>query len=435
MKQFTPTLLALMAFLLFGSSLFPQDADDRMIVHAKDGQKHGFRLNDVDSIKFAYSGLDLETSITGTPDAAVAGKVSINITAGTDVATMKLMFLESFMVPDDVDDRKLLEISKMLNDVISVTKPGKWDLNGLQHGYKYKAFLLPSDSTGIYGAFSRTSFALPRLPLQGNPKVDVQFSKITYATLTAKVTPNSDVQGYFFFLDTKDPTEREKIMKAFGIPDLQHYIVKFGGKMGKPYTAPSSIEYKDLSPNTEYQIFAVLIDAKGQYSEVQTFDVVTKKKGTSETSKIALTVKDVTATSATVSAVPNEATQWYRYLIVEQSAYNEEEMKKFLIEEPASPQFPKDLDSASFTWSNLTPNTAYFAVAVGINGDNKPGEMTKVPFTTLKAASSSARSKDILPRREAVSKEEANTDLSKLPTTIRATHTSANGGITVVPAE
>lgn len=138
----------------------------------------------------------------------------------------------------------------------------------------------------------------------------------------------------------------------------------------------------NYKPGTSYTVCVVLIDADGQYSDVQKFTVTTEKKGTSETAHVSIEVKDITKTTATVVNTPDENTSSYRESIVEKSLYKEEDIIKYLQETPDNLELPYRSDEHTWTWKKLKPGTAYYAVAMAKNADGKWGPLTKVEFTT-----------------------------------------------------
>lgn len=258
-------------------------------------------------------------------------------------------------------------------------------LSGLQQGYTYTALFLPYDEIGCAGNVKRIEFTVPKGKLAGNPKVEVAFSDITTTGYTATITPNDDVAGYFFFNNETDDPSLDQMMQMMRIPDLKHYIVQFGRDFttSKPYVGVQKSVMTEFKPGTSYTVYLVFIDQEGQYSDIQKFTVTTLKQGTSETARVSIEVKDITKTEATVVTTPDENTASYRETIVEKALYNEENIIKYLQETPDNMSLPYHSGPYTWTWSDLKPGTAYYAVAMAKNADGKWGPLTKVEFSTL----------------------------------------------------
>ena len=185
--------------------------------------------------------------------------------------------------------------------------------------------------------------------------------------------------------DLTDPAAREQVMQMMHIPDLKHYVVLYGTdfKTRKPYEGEFQIVMNDFIPGTSYSVFVVLVDEDGQYSDVQEFKITTAKKGTSETAKVKVEIKEVSESAVIVVNTPDENTSSYREIVVQKSLYNEAKMMKYLKEEPESMALPFRTEAYTSAWNKLEPGTAYYAIAIAKNADGKWGPLTKVEFTTL----------------------------------------------------
>ncbi|WP_308554592.1 hypothetical protein [uncultured Porphyromonas sp.] len=389
-KQLLHIILAGLLALL--PSLALAQSNERMLIYSKSGEILPYRVEHIDSIKFLTDdvNLTLNPTITPHPD-GTTGKMKLKVgDVGGDVRSIKVILPESFMIAK-MNDMQCLRLftpemaASMGVQIFNVEGGKEYDLAGMQQGYDYTALFLPYDEFGCPGNVKRVEFKVPKGPLAGDPQIKVDFTDITPNGYTATLKPNADVKGYFFLNDLTDASARDQMMQMFGIPDLKHYIVLYGTDFDtrKAHEGESKSVMNDFMPGTSYSVFVVLVDKDGQYSDVQEFKVTTTKKGTSETAHVSIEVKDITKTEATVVNTPDENTSSYRETIVEKSLYNEDEMMKYLTETPESRELPYHSDVYTWTWGDLKPGTAYYALAIAQNADGKWGPLAKVEFTTL----------------------------------------------------
>lgn len=381
-------LVGLLALL---PSLALAQSNERMLIYSKSGEILPYRVEHIDSIKFLTDEVNLTLNPTITPHAdGTTGKMKLKVgDVGGDVRSIKVILPESFMIAQ-MNDIQCLRLftpemaARMGVQIFNVEGGKEYDLSGLQRGYTYTALFLPYDEIGCAGNVKRVEFTVPNGKLAGDPQIKVDFTDITTTGYTATLTPNKDVKGYFFLnMETNDPT-LDQMMQMMRIPDLKHYIVQLGAdfKTRKPHEGVQKSVMTDFKPGTSYTVYVVLIDADGQYSDVQKFTVTTEKKGTSETAHVSIEVKDITKTEATVVNTPDANTATYRETIVEKALYNEENIIKYLQETPDNMSLPYLSGPYTYTWSDLKPGTAYYAVAMAKNADGKWGPLTKVEFST-----------------------------------------------------
>ena len=382
-------LVGLLALL---PSLAMAQSNERMLIYSKSGEVIPYRIEHIDSIKFLSDEVDLSLNPTITPhENGKTGWMKLKVgMVGGNVQNIKVIIPESFMIAN-MDDMQCLRLftpemsARMGVQIFNVDGGKEYDLSGLQQGYTYTALFLPYDEIGCAGNVKRVEFTVPKGKLAGDPKVEVAFSDITTTGYTATITPNDDVAGYFFFNNETDDPSLDQMMQMMRIPDLKHYIVQFGTDLTtrKPYVGVQKSVMTDFKPGTSYTVYLVFIDQEGQYSDIQKFAVTTRKQGTSETARVSIEVKDITKTEATVVTTPDENTASYRETIVEKSLYNEENIIKYLQETPDNMSLPYHSDPYTWTWPELKPGTAYYAVAMAKNADGKWGPLTKVEFSTL----------------------------------------------------
>lgn len=381
-------LVGLLALL---PSLALAQSNERMLIYSKSGEVFPYRAEHIDSIKFLTDDVDLALNPTVTPhENGKTGWMKLKVgKIGDGVKSIKVILPESFMI-SSMNDMQCLRLftpemaARMGVQIFNVEGDKEYDLSGMQQGYTYTALFLPYDEVGCPGNVKRVEFTVPKGKLAGEPKIEVEFTDITETGYTATLRPNADVDGYFFLNDLTDATARDQMMQMMHIPDLKHYIVLYGAdfQTGKPHKEAEASKMTGFKPGTSYSVFVVLKDKDGQYSDVQEFKVTTKKKGTSETAKVKVEVKEVTKTTATILNTPDENTSSYREMIYKKADYNEEEMIKFLKDTPETMKLPFRTEAFTSAWNDLEPGTEYYALAIAQNADGKWGPLTKVEFKT-----------------------------------------------------
>lgn len=396
--------LFIVTLAVFASALMATaQVKERMIIYPKTGDPYGIRVDHTDSIMFLTDQVDLTSSMTTSPLSGVTGGVKLNVTVGKDVKKICMAFPEKHLVPENLSENELIKLVSRLPEKsvyrVNMLDPNvrttSFELKGMQQGYSYIGIIYAMDQYGCIGPVSNQAFQVAKGPLKGNPQVGVTFSNITQREFTVALKPNGDCAGYYYLLTMKGDPGIEETMKMMHIPDMMHYVVAFGAdfRTRKPHVGNKEQTFNSLRPGKEYVINVVMVDADGQMSELIEHKVQTQKAGTSETSTITVTVDNVTSTKATVKCKPDANTSEYRYFVMEKDKYTEEFAMDFIKNTPENINLPFEFGDSEFTWSELTPNTSYYAIAMGMNADNQWGTLTKVEFKTLTSQSAPATPK------------------------------------------
>ena len=108
-----------------------------------------------------------------------------------------------------------------------------------------------------------------------DPSVTISVDQVNYTEVTATFTPNAYCTSYAYTLATE--AEIQEWMNIAGL-DLPEYIWTYG----IPGEGTLANTFTDLTPDTEYAIYAVPADANGNLGEVATETVVTTPTTTDE---------------------------------------------------------------------------------------------------------------------------------------------------------
>ena len=393
MKRSLLLLTLLVGFLgLFRPAVAQAQNGERMLLYTKSGKVIPYRVQHLDSIKFLTDNIDLalHPQIAPRPDGAT-GAMKMNVGAvGQNVRRISYVLLEAHQTAkmDEYQSLRLFDPEEAARTGVQIFEAEgnmQYDLPSMQRGYSYTALFLPYDELGCPGDVTRVRFTVPLGSLKGAPSIQVDFSEVQGNGFKAKMTPNGDVKGYFFLCEETNNPARNQKMQELGIPDLKHYVVQFGidPDTGMPYEGVKEKTFSELKKNVEYTLYVVLIDAEGQYSDLyDTFKVITKPKGTSETASCTIEVTEITEQTATITTTPDVNTSAFRRSIFKKGTKTEEEMLAYLRDTPETAQLPFYTEPQTQVWEGLDPATTYVAVALARNADDKWGPLARKEFTT-----------------------------------------------------
>ena len=108
-----------------------------------------------------------------------------------------------------------------------------------------------------------------------NPQVSITIDQVLETEVTATFTPNADCASYGYMMATE--AEIQEWMGIAGL-DLPEYLWTYG----MPGSGVISNTFGDLTPNTEYNIYAVPADIDGNLGEVVIEPVTTTPGGGSD---------------------------------------------------------------------------------------------------------------------------------------------------------
>ena len=108
-----------------------------------------------------------------------------------------------------------------------------------------------------------------------NPQVSITVDQVLETEVTATFTPNEDCASYGYMMATE--AEIQEWMGIAGL-DLPEYLWTYG----MPGEGTLANTFTDLTPNTEYTVYAVPAAADGNLGEVVTETVVTTPGGSYE---------------------------------------------------------------------------------------------------------------------------------------------------------
>ncbi|MDE6097296.1 MAG: hypothetical protein K2G24_00240 [Muribaculaceae bacterium] len=229
-----------------------------------------------------------------------------------------------------------------------------------------------------------------------NTKLYVHVSGTGLTTLDLTFTPNSDVLSYTFciFEEGQAKAQFEQFGPMFGFSNMGQMIQTFGGE--QKYGA-LEYQYKQLEPNTDYELYVQPLDKNGNMAELQVFEMSTLKQGGSGAASVEILVGDYRLAdwngemlpSQFFSFVPNDQTWSYRFgvYMAEQYDADPDACKEAVASEPPVPNMANWFFFAPITTDfQINPNTTVVAIAAAKNADGVWGEPTVLRHTTAAIA-------------------------------------------------
>lgn len=389
-KFFASALLAAAAV----APAFAQEAEtvedaNRLLVNRTPVEYTAFDINRIDKVYFGrvdgpvYCSIQIEN--------VLVDGLTVTLTKSVDCASYTVACIPASISLQLSDDIKLIDYitsgsvpsDTFTADYFSATLSG---LN-LVKGAKYALITIGLDNYGIPCEVRREMFYALSDPVEGNPKVDVEFTNISLTSITAKLVPNEDVSTYYYMLLPKGELEArfQKFAAMLGCSNEGQLIMEWN----QPTTGTEEHTFSDLLPNSDYQLYVQPMDINNKQAPLQEIAVRTGSNGGSGDSSVEITQGDYKLVnwgstdrpwykpSMFFTFTPNENTSAYRYGFYEESEYDAdpEKCNKSLCSEPP---FPTDY---WYTYEALTtsymvdPGTKIVVIAAGKNDKDEWGEV------------------------------------------------------------
>ena len=207
-----------------------------------------------------------------------------------------------------------------------------------------------------------------------NPSVEITINNTTPFEVNASFVKNADCQRYTILIGTE--AEMQGFVAMFGLP-----IETLVASWGITYTTDSTYTWTEMTPSTEYNVYALAIGASDSVLSQTT--ATTLSLGSTGISSISIDLSEITSTSVRMTCTPDANTAVFYDGIVRKSFADSigVDSTVALIIEAGSfyPQYTTD----DWVWQDLESNTEFYAVAIGKNSLDEWGDTTIVSFATL----------------------------------------------------
>lgn len=397
-----PTLLTLFSF--FG--LRAQESDpNRMLVIDPSGSYKSYILGRVDEIRFAkvdgevacyvdvedvtLSSLILTTQMTDECKAYSINVVPAVMANKFETPSSAIAYLESINSPQYQDNFYSGQLSGI----------------ELSPDTKYTVMTVGYDEYNTACDVQRADFTTPSKPLVGAPTATIEVTDRQLDKITATFTPNNDVAGYAYLIMEHGMLDKmfEYYAPMFGLSNIGDLVKMWGGnEVGH---AKKSNTWKDLDPNTDYDLLCQVWDKNGTYAPLVTCETSTLRKGGSGDAFVDIKLGDYKLQdwdgqqlpSQFVTYIPNDQTSRYRFNVLLKENYDKDPKgyQEDLCSDPEMPTAYWFFFDKFETDYQINPNTEFVVLAAAKNADNVWGEVNVVSGKTPEKASKVAPSKEI----------------------------------------
>lgn len=237
----------------------------------------------------------------------------------------------------------------------------------------YVAALL---NDGTYEVIT-SDFTTASIGGSGDAALTINVYDIAETSAFISITPN-DQSAYYGLILT---TQAELDGMGFNNDSI---IAYFNGNEYQKYYFELDEEMPGLDPSTTYLVYAIAFNVDGVASELYEIPFTTLAYGGEGLAEVAMTATNPTANSFDISFVPNDQTNYYYYVIADQTFYNDLNLSTSDdVVAWAQANQEKNFGELGGTVSDLDMGTEYICYAIPFNANNELGTVSSTTITTL----------------------------------------------------
>lgn len=346
-----------------------------------------FEQKAIEYAKQKRSGVHTQTPKTN-PAVAItindiqAGTVNATFTPSENVVKYYFCGTETGMIEDLVEFYEMFGMSMTVAEYITYVAQ---DSSNVEMTVDVEGFT-PNTASSIYvaallndGTYEVITSDFTTLSLGGSGDATLTINVYDVAQTSAfiSITPNDQAAHYGLVLTTQ--AELDGI--GFTTDSL---IAYFNGTEYQKYYYELDEEMPGLDPSTEYLVYAMAFNADGVASELYEVSFTTTYYGGEGVAEVAMTATNPTANSFDISFVPNDQTNYYYYLIADQSFYTDLGLETTAdIAAWAQANQQKNYGELEGTVGDLVMGTEYICYAIPFNANNELGTVAQTTITTL----------------------------------------------------
>lgn len=212
---------------------------------------------------------------------------------------------------------------------------------------------------------------------EGTPELTITISDIQQQSAHINVLPNDQVEHYGLVLTYQAELD------GMGWTD-DSLVAYFQGTDYQYMYFEMDEDIQELEPSTEYMVIAMAFNQNGEATSLYKETFTTTYYGGFGLAEVAMTATNPTATSFDISFVPNDQTNYYYYLIADQSFYTDLGLETTAdIVAWAQVNSQKNYGELSGTVGDLMMGTEYICYAIPFNANNELGTVAQTTITTL----------------------------------------------------
>ena len=346
-----------------------------------------FEQKAIEYAKQKRSGVHTQTPKTN-PAVAItindiqAGTVNATFTPAENVTKYYFCGTETGMIEELVEFYEMFGLSMTVAEYItyvaqdSATAELTVDVEGFTPNTASSIYVAALLNDGTYEVIT-SDFTTLSLGGSGDATLTINVYDVAQTSAFISITPNDQSAHYGLVLTTQE--ELDEI--GFTTDSL---IAYFNGTEYQKYYYELNEEMPGLDPSTEYLVYAMAFNADGVASELYEVSFTTTYYGGFGLAEIAMTATNPTANSFDISFVPNDQTNYYYYLIADQSFYTELGLETTAdIAAWAQANQQKNYGELEGTVGDLMMGTEYICYAIPFNANNELGTVAQTTITTL----------------------------------------------------
>lgn len=397
MKTIRNTFLALAAAMSLGASAQTAEVVDnpnRILMYDNAGSFTGYVVDRVGSLQFAR--------VDGPCTAAVT---IFGFNKDTKTLSLKVMRQEGCegfrigVLPKVVSDQLATDeqaISYLMGS--GMASEIYWqdfeqaDLSGMEltSGSEYTVITIGIDRYNVNAGVARADFSVEAAPVTGEPAVEMTVDQVTLDSFTCSFDPNEDCYEYYYVAGEKGTLQSQYEMFApmMGFSCMGDMIKAWGVST----SGPSTFTWKNMAPNTTYDVLVQPLDEQGNMAPYQTFEVSTLAKGGQGEAHTDVEFGDYRLTdwngeqkpSQFITYKPNQETWRYHFNVQLASDYDkdpeayQQDVMTLPPMEMANFWFFEDFT----TDYQINPNVEFVVLVASQNADGQWGPLTIVRHTT-----------------------------------------------------
>ena len=311
-----------------------------------------------------------------------ASTVNATFTPSENVVKYYFCGTETGMIEDLVEFYEMFGLSMTVAEYITYVAQDSSsvemtaDVEGFTPNTASSIYVAALLNDGTYEVVT-SDFTTASIGGSGDATLTINVYDVAQTSAFISITPNDQSAYYGLILTTQEELD------GLGFNN-DSIIAYFNGTEYTRYYFELDEEMPGLDPSTEYLVYAMAFNADGVASELYEVSFTTTYYGGFGLAEIAMTATNPTANSFDISFVPNDQTNYYYYLIADQSFYTElglETTDDIAAWAQANQQ--KNYGELAGTVGDLVMGTEYICYAIPYNANNELGTVAQTTITTL----------------------------------------------------
>ena len=389
MKKFTIMLAGLaMAIPAFAQE---DQQPNRLLINSTAGTYTGYVIDRVSNITFARVEGEVKADIE-VKEVVSCELIKLSVTMSEASMSYKLAVVPAVLAGQYNDQTLISYINSRNMGSVFYQDFTDAELTGitLNADSEYDIVTIGIDAYGVEDGVCRARIKTPAPVLVGDPQVQAEVVDRQLRSFSIKFTPNDDVLEYFCVAGETGTIESQFNMFApmFGFTNMAQLIKMWGyAREGEQV-----VEWTDMNPNEEYEVFYVASDADGNLAPWQKIVTSTLALGGEGEALVNIELGDYVYAdwngemlpSQFVTFTPNDQASCYRFNVVRADYYDNdtEGYKADLCSDPWMPMAYWFFYEPIETDFQIDPETECVAIAAGKNVNGEWGSVTELRFTT-----------------------------------------------------